>query len=77
MKERSGCTNQHHTTVHLYLYVYLHVYVQYNAVTVTVAPLRKKDVKGIFLLPPGPHTGSGGVYGGAGMQTHTDYPDKT
>ena len=30
-------------------------------------------LKGFFLLPPRPHTGSGGVYGGAGLQNHTDY----
>ena len=47
MKDRSVCTNQHHTTVHLYLYLYLHLYVQCNAVA-----LRKKDVKAIFLTPP-------------------------
>ena len=59
MKDRFICTNQHHTTVHLYLYLYLHLYVQCNAVAVTVPPF--------FLLPPRPHTGSGGVYGGAGQ----------
>ena len=69
MKDRFICTNQHHTTVRLYLYLYLHLYVQCNAVAVTVAPF--------FLLPPRPHTGSEGVYGGAGQQTTTDYPDKT
>ena len=52
MKDTPVCTNQHHTTVHLYLYLYLHLYVQCNAVAVTVAPLRKKVVKGIFLTPP-------------------------
>ena len=44
MKDRFICTNQHHTTVHLYLYLYLHLYVQCNAVAVTVAPF--------FLFPP-------------------------
>ena len=38
MKDRFICTNQHHTTVHLYLYLYLNLYVQCNAVAVTVAP---------------------------------------
>ena len=49
MKDRSVCTNEHHTTDHLYLYLYLHLYVQCNAAAVTVEPLREKDVKGIFL----------------------------
>ena len=49
MKDRFVCTNQHHTTVHLYLYLYLHLYVQCNAVAVTVAPSRKKEGKHAFL----------------------------
>ena len=52
MKYRSVCTNQYHPTVHLYLYLYLHLYVQCYVVVVTVALLRKKEVKGVFLTPP-------------------------
>ena len=52
MKDKSVCTNQHHTTVHLYLYLYVHLYVRCNVVALTVAPLRRKDAKGIFLPSP-------------------------
>ena len=44
MKDSFVCTYQYRTTVHLYLYLYLHLHVQYNAVDVTVAPSRKKQV---------------------------------
>ena len=56
MKDRFICTNQHHTTVHLYLYLYLHLYVQCNAVAVTVAP---------FFYSPPDFTLKGGVSTGA------------
>ena len=55
MKQRSVCTNQYRPTVHLYLYVYLHLYVQCNAVAVTVAPLRKKEVGVVFLTRMATH----------------------
>ena len=42
MKDRSDCTNQHHTTVHVYLYLYLHLYVQ--------GKKGKRTLKGFFLL---------------------------
>ena len=52
MKDRFVCTYQYGTTVHLYPYLYVHLYVQCNAVDVTVAPLRKKEVKEVFHTPP-------------------------
>ena len=52
MKDRSVCKYQYRTTVYLYLYLYMHLYEQCNAVDVTLAPLRKKKVKKVFLTPP-------------------------
>ena len=55
MKYRSFCTYRYCTTVQLYmyLYLYLYLYVQSNAATVTMAPLRKKEVKEVFLTKGG------------------------
>ena len=61
MKDSFVCTNQHHTTVHLYLYLY----VQCNAVAVTVAPLTKKEGKEVFCTPPQDLTLEVGVSTGA------------
>ena len=51
LKHRSVGTYQYRTTVHLYLYLYLYLYVRCNVVALTVAPLRKKEVKEVFLTP--------------------------